>query len=53
MVHMQQMRYLEAMHYVMNYATNALSSRDHVKPNVNANKYIVYPQLFDELKALW
>ena len=23
-----------------------------VEPHVNGNKYIVYPQLFDELKAL-
>jgi hypothetical protein len=38
---------------VMNYATNALSATDYVEPHVNANKCIVYPQLFDELKALW
>jgi hypothetical protein len=53
MVHMQQMRYLEAMPDVMNYATNVLSAIDYGEPNVNANEYIVYPQLFDELKALW
>jgi hypothetical protein len=41
MVHMQHMRYLEAMPDVMNYATNALSAIDYVEPNVNANKYIV------------
>jgi hypothetical protein len=53
MVHMQQMSYLEAMPNVMNYAIIALSAIDYVEPNVIANKCIVYPQLFDELKALW
>jgi hypothetical protein len=53
MVHMQQMRYLEAMPDVMNYATNALNAIDYVEPHVNANKCIVYPQLFDGLKVLW
>ena len=52
-VHAQQMRYLEAMPDVMNYATIALSAIEYVEPNVNANKCIVYPQLFEELKALW
>jgi hypothetical protein len=52
MVRTQQMRYLEAMPVVMNYATNALSGIDYVEPNVNDNKYIVYPQIFDEIKAL-
>jgi hypothetical protein len=53
MVHMQQMRYLEAMPDVMNYASNALNAIDYVEPNVNANKSIVNPQLFDELNTLW
>jgi hypothetical protein len=48
-VHMQQVRYLEAMPDVMNYATNALSAIDYIEPHVNANKCIVCPQLFDEL----
>jgi hypothetical protein len=45
---MQQVRYLEAMPDVMNYATNALSAIDYVEPHVNDNTCIVYPQLFDE-----
>jgi hypothetical protein len=53
MARVQQMRYLESMPEVINYATNALSAIDYVEPHVNANKYIVYTQLFDELKALW
>jgi hypothetical protein len=52
-VHVQQMRYLEAKSDVMNYATIALSAIDYVEPNVSANRCIVYPQLFEELKALW
>jgi hypothetical protein len=47
------MRYLDAMPDVMNYATYALSEIDYVEPHVNASKCIAYPQLFDELKALW
>jgi hypothetical protein len=53
MIHMQQMRYLESMPDIMKYAANALTAIDYVEPHVNANKYIVYPQLFDELKAFW
>jgi hypothetical protein len=53
MVHTQKVRYLEAMPDVMNYETNALSAIDYVEPHVKASKCIVYPQLFDELKALW
>jgi hypothetical protein len=53
MVHMQQMRCLEAMPDIMNYAANTLSATSYVEHNVNANKYIVYPQLFDEHKAIW
>jgi hypothetical protein len=51
MVHTQQMRYSEAMPDIMNYATNALSAIAYVEPNINANKYVVYPQLFDEFNA--
>jgi hypothetical protein len=46
------MRYLEAMPDIMNHVIIALSAIDYVEPNVNANKCIVYPQIF-ELKALW
>jgi hypothetical protein len=46
------MRYLEAISDVMNYAIIALSAIDYVEPNVNANKCIVYPELFEEMKAL-
>jgi hypothetical protein len=53
MVHMQQVRYLKAMPDVVNYETNALSAIDYVEPHVNASKCIVYPKLFDELKAYW
>jgi hypothetical protein len=35
----------------MNYAVSALIATDYVEAPVNANKYIVYPQLFDKLKA--
>jgi hypothetical protein len=52
-VHTHQMRYLEAVSDVMKYATIALSAIDYAQTNVNANKCIVYPQLFEELKALW
>jgi hypothetical protein len=52
-VHAQQMRYLETVPDVMNYATIALSAIDYGEPNVNANKCIVYPQIFDELTAFW
>jgi hypothetical protein len=48
----QQINYLEAMPEVMVYAGNALTATDYVEVPVNANKYIVYPQLFEELKAL-
>jgi hypothetical protein len=51
--HAQQMRYVEAMSDVMNYATIALSAIDYVETNVNANKCIGYSQLYEELKALW
>jgi hypothetical protein len=43
------MRFFETMPDEINYATIAMSAIDNVEQNVNANKYIVYPQL----KALW
>ena len=44
--------YTEAMSDVMNYAVSALSSVSFVEPSANANKNILYYQLFDELKAV-
>jgi hypothetical protein len=37
---------------VMYYAVNALTAIDYVEFPVNVNKYIVYPELLEELKAL-
>jgi hypothetical protein len=42
----QQIRYLEAMAEVLDYAVSALTVTDYVEAPVNANKFIVYPQLF-------
>jgi hypothetical protein len=39
------------MREVMDYAVSALTATDYVEAPVNANKYIVYPQLFEEIKA--
>jgi hypothetical protein len=49
-VRKQQIHYLEAMPEVMDYAVNVLTATDYVEVPVNANKYIVYPQLFEELR---
>ena len=51
MVHNQLIRYTEAMPDVMNYVTSALYSTTYVEPPPNANKAILYYQLFEELKS--
>jgi hypothetical protein len=48
----QQINYLEAMPEIMDYAVHAFTATVYVEAPVNANKYIVYPQLFKNLKAL-
>jgi cellulose synthase/poly-beta-1,6-N-acetylglucosamine synthase-like glycosyltransferase len=48
----QQIHYLEAMPEVMDYAVSALTATDYFEVPVNANKYIVCPQLFEEPNAI-
>jgi hypothetical protein len=52
MVINQLTRYTEAMPGVMNYVTAALYSDIYVEPSINANGYVLYYQLFDELKSI-
>ena len=51
MVISQLNRYTEAMPDVINYVTAALYSDTYVEPAYNANKNVLYYQLFDELKS--
>jgi len=44
--------YTEALPDVMNYVTAALYSDTYIEPPVNANKNVLYYQLFDELKSI-
>jgi hypothetical protein len=51
-VHNQQIFYIRALSDVMTYAMTALSSSTCVEPATSANKSIVYPKLYEELKTL-
>ena len=46
----QLIKYTEAMADVMNYVLLAISSNTYVEPPSDANKNILYYQLFEELK---
>jgi hypothetical protein len=48
----QLTRYTSAMTDVMTYALSAMSSIDYIEPLPSYSKNILYPQLFEELKAL-
>jgi hypothetical protein len=48
----QLARYTSAMADVMTYALSAMSSVDYIEPLPAYSKNILYPQLFEELKAL-
>jgi hypothetical protein len=52
MVRSQMTRYTEALHDVMTYITSALYSTSYVEPSPTANKFILYYQLFEELKSI-
>jgi hypothetical protein len=56
MIHVQQIRYLEALPRIINYAAVALTSIEFVEtpsaPPTTASKHILYSQLFEELKAI-
>jgi hypothetical protein len=50
-IHAQQIRYLDTLRDIINYATVALTSADFVEPT--ATKHVLYHQLFEELKAIF
>ena len=52
MLHIQLIRYIEAMHDVMNNVTSALYSTTYVEPPPTTNKAILYYQFFEELKFI-
>ena len=52
MIQNQLIRYTEAMAVVMNYVLLAISSNTYVEPPSDANKNILYYQLFEELKTI-
>jgi hypothetical protein len=52
MIHNQQIIYMQALSDVMNYATLTAASTEFVLPPANSNANILYPRLFEELKAL-
>jgi hypothetical protein len=49
MVHNQLIRYTEAFPDVMNYVLSTLSSTVYIEPPSEANKNVLYYQLFEEL----
>jgi hypothetical protein len=51
MVHAKQIRYLEALPEIINYAVAALTSADFVEPP--ASKNVLYHQLFEEIKGIF
>ena len=52
MVQNQLIKYNEALPDVMKYVLSALSSTTYIDPPPNANKNILYYQLFEELKTI-
>ena len=50
MVKNQLIKYIEAMSDVINYVLSSISSNTYVEPSSDANKNILYYQLFVELK---
>jgi hypothetical protein len=52
MIQNQQLIYMQAQSDVMNYAVLTTTKTEFVLPPVNANTNILYPRLFEELKAL-
>jgi hypothetical protein len=43
---------MRALPDVMTYVTAAPSSANYIEPHLNADKNILYPQLFEELKTV-
>ena len=52
MVKNQLIKYTEAMSDLMNYVLSSISSNTYVEPPSDANKNILFYQLFEELKAI-
>ena len=52
MVQNQLIKYTEAMSDVMNYVLSSIRSNTYVEASSDANKNILYYQLFEELKAI-
>jgi hypothetical protein len=52
MVQNQLIKYTEALADVMNYVLMAISSTTFVEPPADANKNILYYQLFEEMKSI-
>lgn len=52
MIQNQQLYYIQAQSDVMNYAVLTTATTEFVLPPVNASTNILYPRLFEELKAL-
>jgi len=48
----QMTSYITALPDVMTYVISALSSTTYVEPAANASNVILYPRLFEELKAI-
>ena len=51
-VHNQQIIYLRALPDVITYARAAQQSAVYVEPATSANKSILYPHLYEELKTI-
>jgi hypothetical protein len=43
---------MRALPDVLTYVTSAQSSANYIEPHMNADKNILYPQLFEELKTV-
>jgi hypothetical protein len=52
MVHNQLIRYTKALPDLMTYVSSALHSTTYVEPSPNADKAILYYQLFEEVKSV-
>ena len=52
MIRNQLIRYTEAMSDVINYALTVIGSTSYVEPPADANKNILYYQLFEEIKSI-
>jgi len=51
MVRNQLLMYTEALSDVQPYVNAAMASENYVEPAPNASPYIIYRQLFEELKS--